>query len=154
MKKEEKIEALKQIESNPRVSNFWCDKNILKRGREDSVWYDSDVISFVIDNRYMYFCRACGEVRITHIPTDDDVVSKGFNASDVVEFLEKHGYRTDKQVCDAESKGELYFGNNNWFEDQLFDRKKGQWIDFGLEVAESPFPDLDYLFNIIENRAE
>lgn len=147
MTKKEKLDFLKRLESNPRITNLDYRPDILKRGREDSIWYDSGVLWFTIDKRFDYECRAVGDVRITYLPTDEDVVSKGYQADDVVEFLEDHGLTTDNKVSRAERNGELYFGNNNWFEDWLYDNVENCYIPMdGADISDGPFStDLDYL---------
>ena len=147
MKKTEKLAFLRNLENNPRVTELWYRPDLLKRGREDSIWYDDEVLSFVVDNRFVYSCRAVGDVRITYIPADDVVVSKGNHADDVIEFLEEHGLTTDKKVSNAEAKGELYFGNNNWFEDWIYDRENQEYIDMSdADISDGPFTiDLDYI---------
>lgn len=147
MNKTEKLAFIESLRKNPRISNLDYDPNILKRGREDSIWYQEEVLWFTIDKRFVYECRAVGDVRITYVPTEEDVVSKGYQADDVVEFLENHGLTTDHKVSKAERKGELYFGNNNWFEDWIYDIEKEQYISMdGADISDGPFTtDLDYL---------
>lgn len=147
MNKTEKLAFIESLINNPRISNLYYDPNILKRGREDSIWYQEEVLWFTIDKRFVYECRAVGDVRITYIPTNEDVVSKGYQADDVVEFLEDHGLTTDNKVSEAERKGNLYFGNNNWFEDWIYDIEKKQYIPMdGAYISDGPFTtDLDYL---------
>lgn len=103
-----------------------------------------------VDNRFDYSCYATGEIRITHLPTDDDVVSKGDDFFRVREFLLEHGLTTDKKVSTAERKGDLYFGNNNWFQDELIDTKSGSKFTVDLmenaDISDGPFSiDLEYL---------
>lgn len=147
MNKTEKLAFIESLRKNPRISNLDYDPNILKRGREDSIWYQEEVLWFTIDKRFVYECRAVGDVRITYVPTEEDAVSKGYQADDVVEFLENHGLTTDHKVSEAERKGELYFGNNNWFEDWIYDIEKKQYIPMdGADISDGPFTtDLDYL---------
>lgn len=138
--KKEKLAFIKQLEADPRTTDVWYDPNILKRGRDDSIWYNYDVLTFTFANRYHYHCRAEDEVRITYVPTKDDVVSKGCQADDVIEFLEEHGLTTDNKVSKAESRGILYFGNNNSFEDEILDTKTGEWITAdNCDVSDGPF---------------
>ena len=153
MNKTEKLAFIESLIKNPRISNLYYDPNILKRGREDSIWYQEEVLWFTIDKRFVYECRAVGDVRITYIPTEEDVVSKGYQADDVVEFLEEHGLTTDHKVSEAERKGNLYFGNNNWFEDWIYDTEKKQYIPMdGADISDGPFTtDLDYLDEWINN---
>ena len=147
MNKKEKREFIKNLVSNKRISQVCYDNRILKRGREDSIWYDSSVLSFLVDGRYQYYCTAHGDVRLTWTPTEDEVVSKGYNAKDIVDFLEEHNLTTDKKVSEAEAKGKLYFGNNNWFEDEIYDTKKEQYIDMSnADISDGPFTiDLSYI---------
>ena len=156
MNKTEKLAFIESLRNNPRISNLDYDPNILKRGREDSIWYQEEVLWFTIDKRFVYECRAVGDVRITYIPTDEDVVSKGYQADDVVEFLEEHGLTTDHKVSEAERKGKLYFGNNNWFEDWIYDIEKEQYIPMnGADISDGPFTtDLDYLDEWINDYLE
>ena len=156
MNKTEKLAFIESLRNNPRISNLDYDPNILKRGREDSIWYQEEVLWFTIDKRFVYECRAVGDVRITYIPTDEDVVSKGYQADDVVEFLEEHGLTTDHKVSEAERKGNLYFGNNNWFEDWIYDIEKEQYIPMnGADISDGPFTtDLDYLDEWINDYLE
>ena len=154
--KKDKLAFIEQLKNNPRITNVWYDPNLLKRGRDDSIWYDDDVLSFRIDNRFNYHCHAVGDIRLTWIPTGDYVVSKGSHADDVIEFLEEYGLTTDTKVSNAEARGDLYFGNNNWFEDWLYDYAKGQYIpmDFA-DISDGPFTtDLDYLDQWINNYLE
>lgn len=139
MTKKEKIEYLKKLEANPRISNLQFDPEILKRGRDDSIWYSEGVLCFLLDNRYSVSVEALGDVRITHIPTDTDVVSKGYAYRDVVEFLENLGLTTDNKVQKAESKGDLYFGNNNWFEEIIIDEERKTYIDDYDDISDGPF---------------
>ena len=90
------------------------------------------------------------EVRITHVPTEDDIVSKGNTSYRIVEFLESHGITTDKKLYEAEEKGIIYFGNNNWFEDVIYDREKEQYLEYDLDVEDDIFVDIDWLFELIE----
>lgn len=147
MDKTEKLAFFKNLENNPRVTGLWCCPDLLEKERENSVWYDNEVLTFVVDNRYVYSCRAFGDVRITHIPTNDDVVSKGFQANRVVEFLEKHSLMTDDEVNSAETKGDIYFGDNNWFEDLIYDRENKEYIDLsGTYISNGPFAiNLNYI---------
>ena len=156
MNKKEKLAFIENLKNNPRISNLDYDPNILKRGREDSIWYQEEVLWFTIDKRFVYECRAVGDVRITYVPTDEDVVSKGYHADDVVEFLEDHGLTTDHKVFEAERKGNLYFDNNNWFEDWIYDEEKTQYIPMdGADISDGPFTtDLDYLDEWIKGYLE
>ena len=156
MNKKEKLAFIENLKNNPRISNLDYDPNILKRGREDSIWYQEEVLWFTIDKRFTYECRAVGDVRITYVPTDEDVVSKGYHADDVVEFLEDHGLTTDHKVFEAERKGNLYFDNNNWFEDWIYDEEKTQYIPMdGADISDGPFTtDLDYLDEWIKGYLE
>ena len=140
MTKKQKLEFLKKLQNNPRITDLWFDPRILGRGREDSIWYDYDVLSFTFDNRYEYHCRAEGDVRLVWIPTGEDVVSKGDQADDIIEFLEEHGLTTDSKISEAERRGDLYFENNNWFEDEILDTKTGEWITRdNCDISEGPF---------------
>lgn len=161
MNKNQKLQFLKALENNPRVTNLTYDKDILHRGWEDSIWFSGRVLEFTLDGRYEYACFAAGEVRIT--VGDDYVVSKGNNEhyDDVREFLTLKGLTTDRKVTDAEIKGLLYFGNNNWFEDHLYDNKGDYWMDDNLDISDGPFwekPEqlIEYLDEIIhyENTQE
>ena len=151
MTKKEKLAFIEALKKNPRISDVQYLPDILKRGREDSIWYDNTVLCFLVDNRYRYFCRAIGEVRLTHIPTNDDVVSKGGASHRVRDFLETHNLTTDRKISKAEQKGELYFGNNNWFEDEIWDNKKHCWVTLdNAEISEGPFAiTLEYIDELI-----
>lgn len=139
MNKKEKIEYLNNLKANPRISNLQFDSGILKRGRDDSIWYSESVLYFLLDNRYFVSVEALGDVRITHIPSETDVVSKGYGYRDVVEFLENLGLTTDKKVQKAESKGDLYFENNNWFEEIIIDEETNAYIDDYCDISDGPF---------------
>ena len=157
MTKQEKLEFLEKLKKHPRISKLLYDKKILEDGRDDSIWYDNSVLSFILDNRYAYDCVAIGDIRITHIPTDDLVVSKGYDAATIVDFLEEHGFATDDQVYEAEREGILCFGNNNWFEDHLYDLETKEWLDDGLDVSDGPFQCtaeelIEYLDQIITDK--
>lgn len=150
MTRKEQLAVIKTLKSNPRISEFWINPRYGKHHREDSVWYEGEVMSFLIDGRFRYYCCAYGEVRITHVPTEDDVVNKSNNAQDVIDFLEAHGYTTDKKVFDGESRGELYFSNNSWFEDEVWDSKKKKWFNFSFDVSDGPLTiDLYWLDEVI-----
>ena len=154
MNKKEKLEFLKKLESNPRVSRLWYDPAILKRGRDDSIWYDGCVLNFIIDKRWEYSCVANGDVRIFINDGEDEVIAKGGNSCRVVEFLEEHGIRTDKQVTKSERKrGGLVFEDNNWFDDVIYDLEKKEYVSdqMYLDISDGPFSvDLDYLDEIIK----
>lgn len=152
MNKQEKLKFLESLKQNPRITDVWYAKSILEHGHEDSIWYDSDVLSLLIDDRYRYFCTAYGDIRLTWVPTGDDVVSEGHSADRIREFLLSHGLTTDAKIRKAEDKGDLYFGNNNWFEDTIFDTETEQWLDMsGLDISEGPFAfDLDYISECIK----
>ena len=139
-----------KLKNNHRLSEVCIDPMYGKHHRFDSVWYNGSVLSFTIDERFDYFCEANGEVRITHVPTEDDVVSKGNTSYRIVEFLESHGITTDKKLYEAEEKGIIYFGNNNWFEDVIYDREKEQYLEYDLDVEDDIFVDIDWLFELIE----
>ena len=139
-----------KLKNNPRISNVYIDPLYGKHHRFDSVWYDRDVLSFTIDNRFKYYCGAYGEVRITHTPTEDDVVSKGQGADRITEFLEAHNITTDRKLYNAEAKGDIYFGNNNWFEDVIYDTETEKYFDYYLDVEDDIFVDIDWLFELIE----
>lgn len=147
MNKKEKLAFIENLKKNPRITDVWYNPDILKRGRDDSIWYDDEVLYFVVDNRFGYSCRAVGDIRLTWVPTEDDVVSKGCQADNIVEFLEEHGLTTDRKVSNAEMRGDLYFGNNNWFEDWIYDLEKKQYIPMdGADISDGPFTiDLNYI---------
>ena len=56
----------------------------------------------------------------------------------------------NKKLYEAEEKGIIYFGNNNWFEDVIYDRAKEQYLDYYLDVEDDIFVDIDWLFELIE----
>ena len=138
-----------KLKNNPRISDIGIDPEYGKHHRFDSMWYDDEILCFTIDNRFRYSCCVYGDVRLTHTPTEDDVVSKGSHADDVREFLEEHNITTDKKLYDAIDKGIIYVGNNNWFEDVIYDTKKEQYFDYCLDVADDPFVDINYLDELI-----
>lgn len=147
MTKKDKLNFLEQLKQNPRISDVWYRPDILKRGREDSIWYDDEVLSFTIDDRFSYSCRAVGDICIVNSDDGDYVKSRGCQADDVIEFLEGLGLTTDKKVSKAEFSGKIYFENNNWFEDWLYDLEKKQYIPMdGADISDGPFDvDLCYL---------
>lgn len=157
MNKQKKLQILKDLQKNPRVSEFRYNKQILERGHDDSIWYDDTVLSFVIDNRYYYECQAVGEIDIIYLPTDESERSKGNNAYGIREFLYDHNLTTDNKISKAESKGDFYFQNNNWFEDHILDMSNKEWIDDGLDISDGPFSLgsdglIEYLDEIIKDR--
>lgn len=155
MNKAEKLAFLEALANNPRITNLKYDKEILRRGREDSIWYDHySVLSFTLDNRYEYDCCADGDVRLEWVPAEgDDVVSKGNASNRICDFLVAHGLTTDKKVYAAEARGDLYFGNNNWWQEYLFDKETGENLMYDSDVAEGPFDvDLNYLDEWIKGR--
>lgn len=147
--KKDITEFVTKLKNNPRLSEIRIDPNYGKHHRFDSMWYDNELVSFLIDNRFRYSCCVYGEVRLTYTPTEDDVVSKGNGADRVREFLEEHNITTDKKLYDAIDKGIIYVGNNNWFEDVIYDTEKEQYFDYCLDVEDDIFVDINYLDELI-----
>ena len=147
--KKDIIAFVTKLKSNLRLSKIRIDPEYGKHHRFDSMWYDNEIVSFLIDNRFRYSCHVYGDVRLTHIPTDDYVVSKGNAADRIREFLEKHNITTDKKLYDAIDKNIIYVENNNWFVDVIYDTKKEKYFDYCLDVADDPFVDINYLDELI-----
>ena len=151
MNKQEKLNFLEALKNNPRIKNVWYDPAILLPHTDDSIWYSGCVLSFTLDDRYTYECRADGDVRLTWVPDGDDVVSKGEDSARIIEFLLKHHLTTDKKVSAAENRGDLYFGNNNWWQEYLWDKETGENLMYDSDVSEGPFDvGLSYLDEWIE----
>ena len=159
--REGKLDYLEKLKNHPKVINFGYDEDILQDGRDDSLWYGGDVLWFdIVDEKgeiqYKYSLIATGEVRITHIPTDDDVILRNDCSSDVVEFFEQHNINNDKEIAEAEENGDIYFENNNWFEDMLYD-KDGNYIlgNYEMGISDGPFTTtVEDVLNLIKDYEE
>ena len=142
MNKEQKLALLKALGENPRVSKLEYGQDILTDGRDDSIWYADEVVGFVLDNKYGISIRAVGEIRLTWVPTEEDVTSKGSDYRRICEFLEAHGIYTDEQLRNAECN--LYYGNNNWWDLSISDLQTGNMIMYGGEI------DINYWYDVTD----
>ncbi len=142
-----KVEELK---SNPRVSDFWIDENLFNTDRQNSIWYSGTVLSFTIDGRYEYSCRAIGDIEISI--GEDDIREQMECVSRLTEFLEEHNITKDSDITKALDTGDLYFSNNNWFQDEVYDTFEEEYLsEFEYDTSDGPFlTDLDYLFQCID----
>ena len=132
------------------VTKFYFDKDIFS-GKADSVWYDDSVLSFVLDKRYVYNCRANGDL---YIKSKDEYVShKGYGAYDVRTFLLNLKIRNDKELEKAVDKGKITFIDNNWFEDDLYDSKTKEYIndEINMDISDGPlYFDAEYIMECIK----
>lgn len=150
---EGKLEKIEEIGENKRCQKVWYDKSLLNPGREDSIWYGGEVLSFdVLDDkgypRFRAKVLAEGEVRMSI--GEETVVEKNNDPRRVIEFLEEHGITDDATVAKAEFEhGALNIGDRNWFEIEIYDRFDDKDI-----MGETDGWIIDNAFDIIRVRDE
>ena len=158
--REGKLKYLNDLRCDPRVdyTSFWYDDAILQQGRDDSIWYGGVVLEFNIrdengDPRYLYRCIATGEIRLNI--GEDYVTEKNDDPRRVIEFLEEHEITKDDDFYKRETE-DLYVENNNWFSDEIYDKKEKEWVTDKIccDISDGPFSasasdTVDYLIDII-----
>lgn len=158
--KEGKLEKIEKLKADPRVEDLWFDEDLLQFGRDDSVWYGDEVLSFTFKDengnpRYEVSVIANGDVRICI--GDDYAANKNNYAGRVIEFLEEHNIKDDEALKKAEDDGDLYWENNNWFEVTVYDTETGEDLTDGFDywIIDSPFDlDVSAVLDVINGEGE
>ena len=153
MTKNEKMLAIRKMEENPRVKNLQYDHVILDDEREDSIWYDGWLMSFLLDDKYRITFLASGEIRGWLTVGEEE---RRIRNSNVVEELLSYGIKKDSDICydysyqdkPLHAKCGIDLSLNNWFEFEIIDTTNDENITgaFGTDVVS----DFDDMFNLIE----
>ena len=146
-----------KLKENPRISKVKFSKK-LSSERLNALWYGRDVLSFMIDNRFVVSKRATG---INDITYDDDYIcaDSTVQPNAVSKFLNKYFIYTDQDLDKAEQNNHIEYDDLGFYENYIFDTKTKKFINNPEEEGTrlNPFEihlELDYIFKDIANYKE
>lgn len=160
MTKKEILSKLNELSKNPRVSNLNYNDEILVEDREDSIWYDSWLLHFELDERYDITFFATGEIQGWLTVNGEE---RRISNSNVYSELLDYGITKDEDIkydCSyqdepSNAKCEIDLSLNNWFEFEIYDKEKDENITdaFGTDTV-SDFSDMFRLVEIADDYIE
>lgn len=98
----------------------------LYENKQDSIWYDGLIGYFIYKNRYKVNILVSGDVKVNM----NDQTYKYPNLDDLYENNIKSDYDLFKKLND----GSFSWINNNWFEFNIYDSQKDEYITDSLET--------------------
>lgn len=109
----------------------------------DSVWYGGRIATIETE-RYKIYIEACGDVSGT---INGEHYKDKNNTGYFGQCLKENKIKNDKELKKAESEGIVTFWDNNWFEFQIWDTIKKDWIDNFIDnvIDINPNDDFDWL---------
>ena len=115
--------------NHPNVTDKWINRNILNPDRQDSVWYEDDVLSIVYMNRFALHVRALGIVDMRWADGLDSGEDECDRASPFEReiWLAEHGIHNDAELSSA-MDDKLYFYDNNWFALEIYDEQEERFL--------------------------
>ena len=99
---------------------------IFNPNRQDSIWFDGELLNITYQNRFIFSIYTGGDVALSYKATLDYCDS----AYEMTTWLETHGIKNDEDLGEALSKEEISIDHGNWFEFALFDMREKYYLDF------------------------
>lgn len=96
----------------------------LYENKQDSIWYDGLIASFTYNNRYEVKVVATGDTKVNI----DGCTYKFPNWDDLYE----NGIKTDHDLFKKLNNGTFGWLENNWFEFNIYDSQKDEYITDSL----------------------
>ena len=119
----------------------------------DSVWYGRCIVHIETE-KYDFYISAIGDVRIV---IDGETFVDKSESGQIGQKLKSVGIDTDDKLRKAEKDGRIEWLNNNWYELEIFDKKKNKFIvpydDMVVEDL-SPYDNFEWLSATISDLEE